>query len=405
MQRSLVLVLLFGAAAEPRVVRIDEVLQLARERAPAIAAARARVSQAVARRAATTLVPDPVFTAGFGRAEPRGGGSSESESSFEISQSIPAPWGIDSRKAAGNAAITAATRQVDAVLVDVVFDATTLYYEAALETARADALSQAAQDARSLSELVTRRVDVGEAPGADRLRTTVEALRAESEARAAAAQAEGARAALNRFLLGALGTEFAFPDVLDGSGLGPMPDSTLELAVSRNPALQAAEARVEAARSTVDVERAQRLPTLELSAFTLKELDREATGGTVGIAIPLWNRNQAGVGAARAGLAEAEAELLALRTSIEADVERLLRGDRAAVEIARAYGGEILGTARETLTVVRNSLEHGEASLLQWLEARRNYLETLRAAYDAQLDAFVTRATLERLIGDPHARH
>jgi cobalt-zinc-cadmium efflux system outer membrane protein len=392
-----------SASPVQRVVLLETVLQLARERAPAIAAARARASQAEERRRATTLVPDPELRAGFGRGEPRDGGASRSESSLELSQSFPAPWGLRSRKTAGNAAIATANWQVDAVILDVLLEAKTLYYEAALGAARADAFSQAEVDARSLNDLVARRVEVGEAPGADHLRTTVEALRARSEARAAAAQAEGDRAALNRFLLGALGTDYTFPIELDPGVLAPTPDGTVELAVSRNPVFRAAQSRVEAARSAVDVERAARLPGLEVSAFTSKELDRQATGAVVGISIPLWNRNKPGVGLARAELAEAEAALNALRAGIEADVERLVSRDRAAREISVDYRVKILPAAREALAVVQNSLEQGEASLLQWLEARRSFLETLRAAYEAQLDAFVTRAELDRLTGDPHA--
>ncbi len=391
------------ASAAQRVVSLETVLQLARERAPAIAAARSRVSQAEERRRAATLLPDPVFSAGFGRGKPRDGGAARSESSFEMSQSFPAPWGLRSRRTAGNAAIETATWQVDAVILDVLFEAKALYYEAALGAARADALSRAAVDARTLNDLVARRVEVGEAPGADHLRTTVEALRAESEARAAAAQAEGARAALNRFLQGALGTGFSFPSELDPSDLAPAPDSAVDLAVSRNPRLRAAQSRVETARSVVDVERAARLPGLEVSAFSSKELDRQAAGAAVGIAIPLWNRNKPGVGLARAELVEAEAELRALRSGIEADVERLVSRDRAACEIAVDYRVRILPAAGEALAVFQASLEQGEASLLQWLEARRSFLETLRAAYAAQLDAFVTRAELERLTGVSHA--
>lgn len=392
-----------AASSAERVVHLDTVLQIARERAPAIAAARARVSQAEVRRRAATLVPDPVINAGFGRGEPRDGGAARSESSFEVSQSFPAPWGLRSRKAAGKAAIDAATWQVDVVILDVLLEAKTLYYEAALGAARADALSQAAVGARSLNDLVARRVEVGEAPGADHLRTTVEALRAESEARAAAAQAAGARAALNRFLLGALGTGFSFPSELDPTDLAPTPEGAIELAVSRNPVVRAAQSRVEAARSAVDVERSARLPGLEVSAFTLKELDRQAMGAAFGVAIPLWNRNRLGVALARAELAEAEAELSALRSGVEADVERLVSQDRAARANAVDYRVKTLPAAREALAAFQNSLEQGEASLLQWLEARRSFLETLRAAYEAQLDAFVTRAELERLTGGSHA--
>ena len=281
-------------SAEQQVLQLGTVLDLARQKAPAIAAARARVSQAEERRRAATLVPDPVFNAGFGRGEPRDGGASRSESAFDVSQSLPAPWGLRSRKTAGTAAIAAATSQLDGVILDVLFEARTLYYEAALGTARAAALSQAAEDARSLSDLVARRVEVGEAPGSDHLRTRVEALRAVSEARAAAALAEGARAALNRFLLGALGSDFTLPTDLDPSDLTPLPDGSVELGVSRNPGVRAAESRVEAARSTVAAEKAARLPGLDFSAFALKELDRKATGAAVGTR----ERNSLGCGPA-----------------------------------------------------------------------------------------------------------
>ena len=218
--------------------------------------------------------------------------------------------------------------------LDVLLEVKILYYEATMGAARADALAQAAEDARSLNDLVGRRVEVGEAPGAAHLRTTVEALRARSEARAAAAKAEGARVALNRFLLGALGSEFLLPADLDPATLQPLPDATIEQAVSSNPGVRAAQSRLEAAKATVDVERAARVPALEVSAFPVKEIDRKAMGATAGIAIPLWNRNRSGVGIAQGELAEAQAELSALRADIEADLERLVRKDGAVREIA-----------------------------------------------------------------------
>ncbi len=390
-----------AANPERRVVTLDTVLELARLNAPAIAAARARVSRAEERRHGATRYADPLVTAGLSHGKSPDGNAAATETSFEVSQMFP--LGIRSRKKAGDAAIDAARWQVDAVTLDVLLEAKTLYYEAALGASRASALAQAADDARSLSDLVARRVDVGEAAGADHLRTKVEALRAQSEARAAGAHAEGARAALNRFLLGALGSEFAFPSDLDPGVMPSLSDVTVEQVVARNPAFRAAQARVKAARSGVAAERAVRLPGIEVSAFSQNELDRKAVGATIGVAIPLWNRNQAGIGVARAELAEAEADLSTLRASIEADVERLLRRDRAARESAATYRLEILPAARETLAIVRNSLEQGEANLLAWLEARRSLLENLRASYDAQLDAFLTRAELMRLIGDSNA--
>lgn len=390
-----------GANPARRVVALETVLELARLKAPAIAAAAALVSLAEERRRGATRFADPRATVGLGHGKFPNGTASATETSFEVSQMFP--LGIRSRKRAGNAAIEFATRQVDTAILDVLRETTIRYYEAALGASRAAALAQAADDARSLSDLVARRVEVGEAAGADHLRTKVEAMRAQSEARAAEAQADGARAALNRFLLGALDSDFAFPSDLDPGVLPELSSLSVEQVVARNAAVHAAQARVQAAQTNLIAERAVRLPGIEISAYSQSELDRRAAGVTIGLAIPLWNRNQAEVGIARAELAEAEADASALRAAIEADVERLLRRDVAARESAATYRLEILPAARETLAIVRSSLEQGEANLLAWLEARRSFLETLRASYDAQLDAFLTRAELQRLIGDPYA--
>ena len=381
-------------------VSLERVLEIVRAIAPAISAARARVLQADGQRVFGTVLPDPQFSASVGRGEPRGGGASKSESGFELTQSFPAPWGLRARRHSGSARIQAARDEVEAVTAEVVLEAKRLYYEAAIDEAQALGLVQAAQDAQSLRDLVARRVDAGEAPEGDRLRTRVEALRTDLEARAAKAEAEGARAALNRFLLGALGSDFSLSSDLDSRRTPPSPENLVEAAISRSPAYKAALSRVEAAKWAASAERAARLPGLDLSVFREKEIDRQAAGATLGLTIPLWNRNRGSVGIAHGELAETQAEALNLRAQIEGEVERLMRRDRISRELAISYSQEIIPAAAETLSIARFSLEQGEASLLTWLEARRSYLEVLRASYGAHLEALITRAELERLSGE-----
>jgi len=384
----------------PTPVSLERVLEIARATAPAISAAQARVLQADGQRFLATVLPDPEFIAGVSRGEPRPDGPGGAENSFEVVQSLPAPWGLRARSRSGAARIQAARDEVAAVTADVVLVAKRLYYEASIDEAQALALTQAAQDAESLRDLVAHRVEAGEAPEGDRLRTRVEALRTDLEARAAKARAEGDRAALNRFLLGALGTDFSLSSDLDPRRVPPSPENLVEVAISRSPAYRAALSRVEAAKWAASAERAARLPGLDVSVFREKEIDREAVGATLGITIPLWNRNEGAMRIARGELAESEAEALNLRAQIEGEVERLLRRDRVARELAISYRQEIIPAAAETLSISRFSLEQGEASLLTWLEARRSYLEVLRSSYGAQLEALITRAELERLTGE-----
>jgi outer membrane protein, heavy metal efflux system len=383
-----------------RAVSLERVVRIARETAPAIAAARARVLQAEGRSLATRVLPDPELVAGAGHGEPREGGEGAAESSFEISQFFPAPWGLRDRGRTGTALIGAAQGEVETVTAQVVLEAKLLYYQAAIGQSQAQALAQTAADASALRDLVARRVEVGEAPEGDRLRTRVEALRADLEARDATARAAGARAALNRFLIGALGSDFSVSTDLDPRRIPVAPGNLVEVAVAANPAYRTARSRVEAAQWSVSAERAARLPGLGLSMFRQTELDRVGTGVTLGISIPLWNRNKASVAVSEAELAEAEAESLNVRTQIEAEVERLVSRDRNAREVAVAYRVEVLPIALESLSIAQFSVEQGEASLFAWLEARRSYLEVLKASYEAQLEAFQSRAELERLTGE-----
>ena len=386
-------------AAQVPSVSLDRVVQLARQTAPAITAARARAKQAEARTFLGAVPRDPEVTLAGDRAEPSGGGPRENETGFEVTQFLPSPRGVRARLRSGDAGVAAAERDVDSVIADVVFEAKRLYYESAVAQTEAGALAQAASDAHSLMEIMERRVQLGESSEGDRLRTRVEALRTELEARAALSQAEANRAALNRFLLGALGSDFTLCTDLDPTLLPNSRDEAITLAVARNPRYQAALQRVESARWSVSAERASRLPGLSLSFFNDREIDKKAAGFRLGFSVPLWNRNEGSVRLAEAELRELESDSVQLKALIEADTERLVRSAQTAKELAVSYRHEILPAASEALSIVRFSLEQGEANLLSWLESRRSYLEILRASYRAQLDAFARAAELERLLG------
>ncbi len=390
-------------AAGPRPVSLRDVVELARQRAPSIEAARARTRQAEARTYSRAVPPDPELTLAGDRARPPEGGPKQNETALEVTQFLPSPRSVGAWLRSGSADVAAAERDVQSVIADAVLEAKRLYIEAAVAQSEADALSQAASDAQSLREIMDRRVELGESSEGDRLRTRVEALRADSEARAALSQAEADRAALNRFLLGALGDAYTLSTELDPTTLPEPPGDAVALATARNPRYEAALARVELARRVLSAEQASRLPGLSLSFFKDREIDKDATGLKLGLSVPLWNRNEGAVRLAQAELSELAADSAQLKASIEADAERLMRSARTAKELAVSYRREILPAAAEALAIVRFSLEQGEANLLSWLEARRSYLEILRASYRARLEAFARSAELDRLLGGTDA--
>lgn len=378
---------------------LERVVELARERAPAILAARAGTRRAEALGLSSTVLPDPELTVALDRGKPPGGDTSQGEWGVEVTQFLPSPRAVRARAQAADSAMAAADTQAQMVTADVVLEVRKLYYEAAVAQAQALSLAESAQDARSLRKIMEKRVELGESSEGDRLRTKVEALRADLEARAAASEADADRAALNRFLLGALGPTYVLATPLDPAKLPEPSLDMADLVASRSPAYRAAGLRVDSARWAVSAERAARLPGLAFSFFTESEIDRKATGFKLGISVPLWNRNEGAVRLAQAEQSVLEFEALGLRASIQAEAERLARSARTSRELAVSYSREILPAAGEALSILRFSLEQGEANLLSWLEARRSYLEILRASYRAELDAFTRAAELERLLG------
>lgn len=383
-----------------RAITLEQAVRIALEMAPGIAAARGRVLKAEGVASGAVLPPDPEVVVTRGRGRPGDGAASAAESGMDVRQILPAPWGLAARRRSATASVRAARDELDAAAVQVVFDVKRLFYEAAVGEGLASVLGEAARDAALLRDLMARRVQVGEAPEADRLRTEVEALGTELEARAAKAEAEAARAVLDQFLLGALGADFTLAADLDPARLAPPPERALDAVLTRNPAYRAAAATVEARRSAVSAERASRAPGLSLSLFREREFDREAWGAGLGLAVPLWNRNRGPLAVSRGELVEAEADARRLRAEIGAEFERVLRRYEVARDVAVTYQQRILPASREALSISRVSLEQGESSLLSWLEARRSYLETVRASYRALLEAFLARAELDRLMGE-----
>jgi cobalt-zinc-cadmium efflux system outer membrane protein len=123
-----------------------------------------------------------------------------------------------------------------------------------------------------------------------------------------------------------------------------------------------------------------------------------ASGGAM-VMLPLWNRNQGAVAAARAqqvaAAARLDAALLAARADVAAAAAR-------AAQIFQALGimadGVVL--ARQNVEVVRQTYELGRATLPEVLAEQRRYLEFENEYTAALRDAFEARESLEFARGE-----
>jgi cobalt-zinc-cadmium efflux system outer membrane protein len=107
-------------------------------------------------------------------------------------------------------------------------------------------------------------------------------------------------------------------------------------------------------------------------------------GVSVGIPLPIFNRNQGGIAQSEVGVQVADAELQKALLEVENQVDIAYRNLLLSRTLVEAYQKGVLDDARQTFTIVERAYERGGATILELLDAARtaraiqlNYLESL----------------------------
>ena len=116
--------------------------------------------------------------------------------------------------------------------------------------------------------------------------------------------------------------------------------------------------------------------------------------------IPVLNRNQGDVAAARAERASAAAAYDAARLAAEADLASARVRDERARDAVKIYGAGAQGLARQNLAVVSQSYELGRVTVFEVLAEQRRYLDVERAYSEALRAAYDARTALNRALGE-----
>ena len=182
---------------------------------------------------------------------------------------------------------------------------------------------------------------------------------------------------------------------------------SLALRLPANPRLARFGAEVAQREAALARERAAAVPDVTLRAGGRQINERNDTTAVVGFSVPLplWNRNQGNIRAARERIDRADAEQAAvaaeLMTELTEGYENLEQA-RAAILILRE---NVLPGAEEALKATTEGFEAGRFSYLDVLEARR----TTRAARIQYLQAITdyhkALHTVEALTADPRAHN
>ena len=400
---------------------IDQLVALALEQAPTVLAARSAIDEARGQRRQAASIPNPSVTSTW----KEGVGGPD----HEVGVDVQWPLNILRR----HARIVTADQMIDVASLSVqdrerllaagVREQAGRVLTAARIVAVTDELVALNRRSRSLLEA---RVKEGATPELELNLVDVEVRRLEADRATQAADAQAALIDLKALVGLQPDAELQLRDDLEQvvRAQAPPAQASAEAAVSESVAARpdvregAARVRLASAR----VEESMQEGSFEWSlygsysrmafGFPLRGLQAETgsylpindvfhyvtIGATVGI--PLVNRNQGAVAAAKAAQLGAEHDARARELSARAELAAATTRDREARRAMDLYASGIRDLSRRNLDVVREAYTLGRTPLFNVFEEQRRFLDIERAYTEALSRAYDARTSLRRALGD-----
>ncbi|MFH2051649.1 MAG: TolC family protein [bacterium] len=389
-----------------------ELLALALERNPDLAAAESRLAAAGAAAEASGSLPDPRlgYSENLQPIETRLGPQVRA---VTLSQSFPWFGTLGAMADMKRAAVAGARAERDQVALGILTRTRETYHELAyLDTAMAITRDHQRLVA-DLDAVVQARFAAGQAGLADVLKIQKELGTLANDL----ASLQDRRPALLAALEAAVGIPVDprdHPPAFSGAAAVAETatiDLTSRLAAS-NPQLRIWSSRMDGFRSAGTLAAKQGLPAFTLGLQYLQvdprpesmdaDNGRDAFGLAFGMTLPLWRGK---VDAARQEAAGNLQGAASRRQAVLLDLQRDLERERASYRNARRslqlHDSTLLPLARQALAVTRSAYEAGRTGYLDLIDAQRDLLSFERARARAAADLNVHRARIEGLIAGP----
>ncbi len=179
--------------------------------------------------------------------------------------------------------------------------------------------------------------------------------------------------------------------------------------IAMSPEYSAAQARISQAQAELSRHGVQAIPnvTVQLGAGVDNGTNSGMMNLQVGAPIPVFNKNQGNIAAARAEYCRAVMESQRIEQSIRARLAAVSSDYQSALEASKSYSTDILPTASEALNLAEAAYKAGEMDFIQVLVARRTYFESnlqlvnaqaQLASSKAKVDGFVLTGSLDAVI-------
>ncbi len=256
--------------------------------------------------------------------------------------------------------------------------------------------------AQRVFEAISERVDAGKVSPVERIKARGELARAELDSKLALRAVHAARV---RLASNWGSTVPQFESLVGNLDLLVSPPSleTLLARVEQNPDVARWAAEAALRQAEIRLALAQRVPDFTLTGGVryFNETDDTAFVAGLSLPLPVFDRNQDGIRAARlramGGGRLEEAALVQMRSAIVGAYQNL---DAAYLSI-NAIQDQILPGAERTFEAAEEAFVQGKIGALDFLDAERTLFDVRRQLTDTLASYHLAVITAERLIGAP----
>ena len=374
---------------------LEALEQMATANNPAIGQAAARVSALRGRWEQAGLPANP--TIGYLADDIGENGTAGKQGGF-IGQEFSTGGKLRLNRAVVAQEIQQAEQLVEVMRLRVLTDVRLAYYAALVATRREALANELLQVGEKSTAESLRLKNIGEISKTDLLPIEIEQRNAKILLKIAGTE----RTAAWRRLSSVVGVELP-PSELAGD-LSKLPalltyEEQLARVTTNSPEMAAALA--EMGRSENALARARREPIPNLSTEVSVQRDNSTgdtiAGVTVGIPLPVWNRNQGAIRQSEAEVSQSRRNLSRVELNLKNRLAIAFQRYSAAQERVTIYSDEIIPKAEENFKLVQSAFPATVGSV-EFLIAQRTYFQTKLAYIDALAELWASWSEIEGLL-------
>jgi cobalt-zinc-cadmium efflux system outer membrane protein len=372
-------------------LRLEDLEQMALANNPTAAQVMANLRAASALAKQAGLYPNP--TIGYYGDEIRGGYTGGGKQGGFLSQTIV----LGGKLRAGRRVAELQANEVETggqiQRLRILNDVRTSFYHVLVSQRLVDVRRNLAKLAADVRQTSLQLGNVGQADRPDILQAEVE----QQQANVGSLVAEQNLQASWRVLAAVVGKPGLTLVRLDGD-LDALPDLNYEewvaTALRENPEIKLAQQAVERKEAVLIQARKSPIPDLQVTAILAQNNEPLETtrkprgvegGAQIGIQLPIFNRNQGNIAAARAEIESARTELDRIRLQLQRDLAGMFRDYDSARLIVRQYKTEMLPRAEQAYRLYQTNYQNMAGAYPQVLISQRTLFQ-LEAEYVLALD-------------------